>query len=309
MKISRLLLPLALLLALGCTDVRSATTPASSVPATAPVPSSIANTSGPAIATVAVFSDVNPDPLLPNETMTVELTLEPVLFETGVTADGTKYSSRRPDPNSPVREMRACFQFDAACAPSGSWLPFQTKLAQSFPVDWIGTRELYYLVEFRDQSAVAVPAIDQIETPERLPGAMLLLHSVWDTRTPLAAQPPFVQTAISATRVAFPVTGSLILEDGRSMAGGQVNSTINITAAFSATSPHGEVTEMRLLHLCPVAQEIETAPWEPFVSQKTFPYTISTPNFVGWYLAVQFRDEQGNLSPVYCSDISVEGMP
>lgn len=302
----RLLLPLVLLLTWGCTSLRPATTPASPVPTIAPVPSSTAT---PPVATISVIANIRPDPLVPNETVRVELTLQPILFETGITTGGSKYSSRRPDPNSPVREMRACFQFDSTCAPSGPWLPFQTKLAQAFPVEWIGTRELYYQLEFRDQAGVPLPGIDSLESPQPASRPRFVLNSAWDTRTPLPAQPSFVQTAISATRVAFPVTGTLVLENGGRMAAGKINTTINITVDFSAASPHGEVTDMRLAHQCPADREIETARWEPFVAQKIFPYKITVQNFVGWYLAVQYRDSAGNLSPVYCSDISVEGMP
>ena len=32
-------------------------------------------------------------------------------------------------------------------------------------------------------------------------------------------------------------------------------------------------------------------------------------NIQGWYANAQYRDDAGNISPVYCDDISVEGMP
>jgi hypothetical protein len=48
--------------------------------------------------------------------------------------------------------------------------------------------------------------------------------------------------------------------------------------------------------------------WEPFSTTKAFEYRVPI-NWTGFYVTVQFRDAQGNLSPVYTSDISVEGMP
>jgi len=65
---------------------------------------------------------------------------------------------------------------------------------------------------------------------------------------------------------------------------------------------------MRLLNHCGTLDEMNGARWEPFVKQKTFSYQIIGMNWVGWSLATQYRDANGHLSPVYCDDISVEGM-
>jgi hypothetical protein len=48
--------------------------------------------------------------------------------------------------------------------------------------------------------------------------------------------------------------------------------------------------------------------WQPFVAQVDYPFRPPI-NWSGFYISVQYRDELGNLSPVYCDDISVEGMP
>ena len=37
--------------------------------------------------------------------------------------------------------------------------------------------------------------------------------------------------------------------------------------------------------------------------------TTAIRNFQGRYVNVQYRDVAGNMSPVYCDDISIEGMP
>ena len=50
------------------------------------------------------------------------------------------------------------------------------------------------------------------------------------------------------------------------------------------------------------------APWEPFQEAKSYPANLII-NWVGWWINVQYRDAAGNLSPVYCDDISLEGSP
>lgn len=46
----------------------------------------------------------------------------------------------------------------------------------------------------------------------------------------------------------------------------------------------------------------------PFALARTFPIEIAI-NWVGHYVSVQYMDENGNVSPVYHDDISVEGHP
>jgi hypothetical protein len=53
---------------------------------------------------------------------------------------------------------------------------------------------------------------------------------------------------------------------------------------------------------------MEQAAWEPFVTQRSFPFTLAI-NWVGFYISAQYRDQHGNLSPAFCDDISLEGMP
>jgi hypothetical protein len=57
---------------------------------------------------------------------------------------------------------------------------------------------------------------------------------------------------------------------------------------------------------CVTNANLEAAVWEPFAPSKTFPVVVAI-NWVGFYISAQFQDEHGNLSPVYCDDISVEG--
>lgn len=59
---------------------------------------------------------------------------------------------------------------------------------------------------------------------------------------------------------------------------------------------------------CYAETEMAAVNWEPFVPSKTYPVVVAL-NWAGYYVSAQFQDEQGNVSPVYCDDISVEGAP
>lgn len=107
------------------------------------------------------------------------------------------------------------------------------------------------------------------------------------------------------------VTGSVLIHNGGCCMGGPVGSTIYVDVAFSASSTAGAVTDMRVNRqgVCTVSQDLSSIPWEPFVTSKIYPYTIMALNWVGYYVGVQYRDSAGNISPVYCDDLSIEGMP
>jgi hypothetical protein len=120
---------------------------------------------------------------------------------------------------------------------------------------------------------------------------------------PVTEQPSLTP---DATQPAYPVTGWIEIEEGRCCVGGYAGQQIDIHVAFGATSPAGQVTEMRLLPGC--REEAQAAPWEPWAGERTFPFSPPI-NWVGYSLGVQYRDAQGNLSPIYCDEISVEGMP
>jgi hypothetical protein len=111
-----------------------------------------------------------------------------------------------------------------------------------------------------------------------------------------------------------PVRGSVLIEGGACCVGGIVGQTIDISTAFSATSRYADVTQMRVLAYypgcsCPTEEDMTQADWEPFVQEKTFNYTIVYCNWVCFGVGAQYRDERGNVSSVYCDNISVEGMP
>jgi hypothetical protein len=106
------------------------------------------------------------------------------------------------------------------------------------------------------------------------------------------------------------VSGSVVLEGGRCCAGGVAGEVIEVAAEFQAASQVAEVTEMRVRPGSQFydEQEMQAAPWEPFMKQKTFSVPVVI-NWVGFYVSVQYRDAQGNISPVYYDDISIEGSP
>jgi len=129
----------------------------------------------------------------------------------------------------------------------------------------------------------------------------------------VATRGPFVATPFppgSEPTPHRPVVGSVIIEGGQCCAGGRAGDVIELAVEFDATSPLGEVTEMRvrLANLTFTEEELSEAEWEPFVSTKSLPVNVAL-NWVGYFVTVQYRDAAGNLSPVYFDDISVEGSP
>jgi hypothetical protein len=129
----------------------------------------------------------------------------------------------------------------------------------------------------------------------------------------LATRPAIIITPIlpGSTPTPYrPVLGSLVIEDGHCCASGKAGETIEITVAFQASSPFGEVTEMRVRQgQIPLSEdELGDVEWEPFAPDKIYAVPVAI-NWVGHFVTVQFRDAQGNLSPVYHDDIAVEGMP
>jgi hypothetical protein len=108
------------------------------------------------------------------------------------------------------------------------------------------------------------------------------------------------------------VTGLVQLQGGSCCIGGSMGETIQVPASFRASSPFGKVSLMRAASTgsCGAMGQarLRDAAWEPYAETKNFPVSVAI-NWVGFYVSVQFQDEKGNLSPVYCDDISVEGMP
>ncbi len=118
------------------------------------------------------------------------------------------------------------------------------------------------------------------------------------------------QAATPAPPSSYVVTGSVVLKGGASVTGGTAGSVLAMDAAFTASSLSGPVTEMRTAtrYGGGCLKDMSSVVWEPFAPTQTFTLTVFI-NFIGFYVSAQFRDANGNLSPIVCDDISVEGMP
>jgi hypothetical protein len=224
-----------------------------------------------------------------------------------------------PPPN--VSEMQTCVSLDTPCSLSGYWVPFIPASSAAYTgaaeqqinlqVDWVGPRALYVAAQYRDDSGTIIPVVvEDGKNPSDVAQVSTQVFGVWDKATPIAALPSSVQTAVAATQVAFPVSGAVTLEGGRCCIGGVAGTTVTATASFTATSPFGAVQQMRL-HASPSCageSAIAPAPWEPLVPSRAYPLQVAI-NFTSFAISAQYRDVQGNLSPVYCATLSVEGSP
>lgn len=187
-----------------------------------------------------------------------------------------------------VTEMRISDAGSCATEEMMGQIPWESFASEkSFPVtlviNWMG---FYVSAQFRDEQGNLSPIYCDDISVEGMP------------------IPPTEGASES------PVSGEVILEEGRCCAGGVEGQTIEIQAAFMAESTAGNVTELRISETggCATQEIMDQSSWEPFVSEKGFPFEVAI-NWVGFYLSVQYRDDAGNLSPIYCDDISVEGMP
>jgi len=243
-------------------------------------------------------------------TVTLEALFEPKVYIPILNPDGSVAGYRMGTWESPnVAEMRSCFSSSGPCQPEGEWVTYAEKLQYPILVDWLGPRVFWLAAEFRDPSGHPIPTMVNDNSPEAVGQDSTLITGFWDEATPISDQPVGVQTAVAATQTAFPVNGSVVLEGGNGAVGGSAGSTINIEAEFAAASPFGKVTEMRVLTgMCRSEADMGEAAWEPFAATKTFQVQVII-NWTGFSVSAQYRDEKGHLSPVYCDDINVEGMP
>lgn len=254
-----------------------------------------------------------------------EIILEsaPVIYSISRRSDGSiEGTSMLPWESHNVLEMQMCFSFDALCRLTDTWIPFELSSNSGFfgaasvqrfeiQVDWVGPRTLLVVVQFRDGDGNPVQSVsDSYKDPGSISQTSIEIIGVWDEATPIEAQPSAVQTAVAMTKAAFPLTGSVQIGGGSCCAGGFTGETIEVQVDFSVVGPFGAVEEMRVRTggICFPGSGMADADWEPFVSSKRYPAYVAL-NWVGFYVSVQYRDNHGNLSPVYCDDISVEGFP
>jgi hypothetical protein len=203
-----------------------------------------------------------------------------------------------------VAEMRACIAWDEPCELPDEWSPFESLLARSEMATWHDDRQFWVAAEFRDSQGQPVPALNTNRATQTSFSIQDYgyVTALVNASTPVTMQPPLAQTALAITAIAFPVQGSVVLQDALCCAGGPANTVISIKATFEASSTEGEVTEMQLTGCG------SSGDWEPLVPEKIC-QAQTTGNWTTFQLSVRYRDDQGNLSPVYTDDIAVEGMP
>ncbi len=205
-------------------------------------------------------------------------------------------------------EMRYCTGMGSHCVLPDQWIPFAKEEYVRVAVDWVGLRDYGVTAQFREASGASIPAGYAMtdSASQSVP-----ISGIFNERTPVAAQPLAIQTTIAQARAALPVVGKVQVGQG-SATGGKAGTTIEIPVNFEANSPAAPVGEMRIKTIpigrCLTTEEMADAPWEPFASTKTFFYRVAL-NWTTFKLHVQYRDRQGNLSPVYCGEIAVEGQP
>lgn len=129
----------------------------------------------------------------------------------------------------------------------------------------------------------------------------------YESRTLDFVAHPYTPTPTpTSTPADRPVTGGVIIDGATCCVDGQAH----IDARFIATSPVGDVAEMRAvaeqydttLPVCRKESEMAGAPWEPFVPAKTFAIW-PVGHYVPLRVSAQYRDVAGNLSPIYCDSI------
>ena len=197
----------------------------------------------------------------------------------------------------------------ATCDLPDQWEPYTMSRDLAVEVDWIGSGEVTVLTQFRRADGVLVPSSGTGGPPTEYARATLVLNSTIDPNIPIESLSPAAQALINAQLVAFPVSGSVKIQGSPCCIGGTTGGTVTAQLAFAASSPHGEVTEMRIgTGGCTTGQlGASSSDWEPFATGRE----VAVPLSSGWStyaVAVQFRDAAGNLSAVACDSIGVEGM-
>lgn len=243
-------------------------------------------------------------------TARMEAFFEPVLHGISRGSDGTvQGSSMRFLEDHNVAEMQVCTSMDTPCQLQDEWVPFAAEQVFEMPVDWLGAREIWLTASFRDAQGTVVPAVGgDYEDAKPVAHASYTIVGIVEEDAPVDGLPAHVQTAAVATREAFPVRGSVLIEDGGCCAGGTAGDTIQVDVAFEATSPEAPVHEIRVRtgDTCFTEEEMAQAEWEALLPESTYPVHVAI-NWIGFYVTAQYRDAQGNLSPAYCDDISIEG--
>lgn len=152
-------------------------------------------------------------------------------------------------------------------------------------------------------------AESQVASPTALPTLVPLTQGSSQSATPIASTTPTAMTPPEiSTTAAVPFTGAVQIAGGSCCLAGFDGETIQTQVSFSAASPFGRVSSMRVISGCFADATLESVDWEPFAESKMYLVSVVI-NWSGFSICAQYQDEYGNLSPVYRDDISVEGMP
>lgn len=106
-----------------------------------------------------------------------------------------------------------------------------------------------------------------------------------------------------------PVVGSVVINEDRCCVGGAVGETVELNIQFDAMSPSGDITHMRYKTGLMVAdkQQLQQEEWQVYREAVVEEFEITTSNWVGFWVTVQYMDAEGNVSPLFVDDISIEG--
>lgn len=245
-------------------------------------------------------------------TATINLTFSPSILQVTRNADGsiTQTTSAKWT-DHPVKRMRYCVALDEPCTEPGEMKPFELEAAIPLKLEWLGERKVYLMVEILDRDGNPVAVTDGWNLNAKTSGLLVMkqiVRTALNPATPLETLPSPILTTVAATRMAFPVTGSVKIEGSPCCQGGTAGSTIKLKVNFQASSSAGKVTEMRVGRMCPASPADLQADWEAFSPEQSIETTVPL-NWTTFTVSVQYRDARGNLSSMYCDNLGIEGNP
>lgn len=89
--------------------------------------------------------------------------------------------------------------------------------------------------------------------------------------------------------------------------GGPPGSTRLVAVQFTAAGWAGAITGMRVDNgACNSVAPLDEAAWQPYTPRLEFPVTFGS-NWSTFSVRAQYRDVAGNLSPIYCDSVALEG--
>ena len=105
------------------------------------------------------------------------------------------------------------------------------------------------------------------------------------------------------------ISGTVVIEGGNCCISGLYGDILHIHAQFSASSLSSQVTQMRTQPSyggsCVPSEFLEAQNWKPFTPEVDYLIHVSAQQNA-FYVSVQYRAANGEVSRVYCDDILVE---